>query len=213
MNSVSKWLVGVALVLVPAWSPAVEIAAIPAELAQKLAQGLLPQAEKIDQPQIKLVAAVDQTNGYHVPRMLGAMVVPQKDLKETEELAAKFKEEPGASRAYLFTYQLIPVVDGQRLATDSLRTVEIQDGEGNTRTLHVWLLAVRQTSDSDYRLHVYGKAPKPLVDVAFAQASGPNTQPVMVELKDADESTREGKVVLTVFGKYQATFTAAYTGE
>ena len=67
-----------------------------------------------------------------------------------------------------------------------------------------------QLSDSDYRLYAYGSGDKPLVDAQFSEGTGPGAEPVAVEVTNIDENERQGDVVVTVFGKYQAKFRAGH---
>jgi hypothetical protein len=186
---------------------------IEADLAHRFGKMLADEADKITKPQIKIAADPDKAVGLHVPTKVGLLVVPQKDLKESEELAEKFKTEKGASLAYLFLYNLSPVIDGQPVDASRLRTVEIADDDGGKHKVHVLLLAVRQVSEDDYRLHAYGHDEKPLVDAKFTQGTGSGVEPVAVEVKDVNEATHTGKIVLTVFGKYQAAFTCGHKAE
>jgi hypothetical protein len=194
---------------VPAFVVAQELEAIPEEHVRKMAPSLIEQAGKFEY-KIKIDADVEKANGFHLPKKLGALIVPQKDLKESEELAAKFQNEPGASIGYLFLFHLVPIVDGKRADASRLKTVTVADKDGGQHTIHVATLAVRQLSGDDYRLHVYGTDAKPLIDAKFAEGIGPGPVPVAVELKNPNEAKKEGTVVVTVFGKYQATFQAGY---
>jgi len=198
---------------IPLVANAAELVPIPTEDALGLGRKLVEQAAKIATPQITINAEVEKANGVHVQRKMGILVVPQKDLKESEELAAKFKTDSGASLAYLFLHHLVPVVDGKRIDEKKLRSVTITDKDGASHTVHVLLLAIRQPSPDDYRLYAYGQDAKPIVDAKFAEGAGPGPEPVAVEVKNPNESTHEGTIAITVFGKYQATFTGAYTGE
>lgn len=190
-----------------------EITTIPTELAQQLAVKIAEQAGKIEKLKFKIDPDSDKANGFHVPKKLGALIVPQKDLKEGKELAAKFKMDPGASLAYLFVHHVVPMVDGKRIESDRLPSVTIADDDGKEHVVHVLLLSARQLSEDDYRLYVFGKDGKQLVDAKFAEGTGPGPVPVAVELKNPNEATREGTIVVTVFGKFQASFPAGYTGE
>src|SRR5262249_10571088 len=129
---------------------------------------------------------------------------------ESEELAAKFKETKGASLAYLFLYHLTPVINGSGADLSRLYSVKLPDDDGQEHTVHVLLLAVRQLSDEDYRLYAYGHDDKPLVDARFAEGTGPGPEPTAVEIKEVNEQTEQGKLIVTVFGKYQASFTVAH---
>jgi hypothetical protein len=201
------------LFLLPVFAAAADFEAIPNELAQQLAIKLSEEAGKIEKTKFKVDADSEKASGVHIPSKVGALIVPQKGLKESEELAAKFKMDPGATLAYLFVYHMVPVVDGKRVDADKLHSVAFTDNNGGQHDLHVLLLSVRQLADDDYRLYVFGKDAKPLVDVKFAEGTGPGPTPTAVELKDPNEAKKEGKLVVTVFGKFQATFPAAYTGE
>ena len=204
-------LIAVGLVISPVLNGA-DLEAIPADLVQRLATQFSEQAGKIEKAKFKVDPDTDKANGVHVPRMLGTLIVPQKGLKESEELAAKFKMDPGAALAYLFIYHLVPKVDGKQVDANQLHSVKFTDDNGNEITVQVLLLAIRQLADDDYRLYAYGQDAKPLVDAKFAEGTGPGPVPAAVELKDVNETTREGKVVVTVFGKYQASFQVGYSG-
>jgi len=187
-----------------------ELERIPDDFVRQLTPALLEQAGKLDLGKIKVEADVEKANGVHLPKKLGALIVPQKDLKESAELAAKFQAEPGAPIGYLFMYHLLPIVDGKKIDAAKMKSVSFKDNDGGEHALHIVSLVVRQLSGDDYRLHVYGADAKPLVDVKFAEGTGPGPEPAAVELKDTKDATKEGNVVITVFGKYQAKFPAAY---
>jgi hypothetical protein len=185
---------------------------IPPEIIAKVAKRLADDAAKFDNPQIKIEPDVDKANGLHKPQKAGLLVIPQEDLKEGEELAAKFKTERGAALALLFCYKIVPVIEGKPVDASQLREVKFTDDEGGEHIIHVLLLSVRQLDGDEYRLHAYGHMGKPLIDAKFAQTGdGTGPQPVAVTVKDVQD--RDGNVVITAFGKYQASFKATYTGE
>ena len=183
------------------------------DMAKAFGKRLSEEAAKLEKPQIKIEADSEKANGVHAPDKMGIIVVPQKDLKESEELAAKFKTEKGASLAYLFMYHVVPVIDGKAVDVSQLRSLKIEGDNGKVHTVYVMLLAVKQVSDDDYRLHAYGQGDKPLVDVKFSEGTGPGAEPVACEIKDPNEATQQGKLAVTVFGKYQASFTCAYKAD
>ncbi len=194
-------------------SLAEDLEAIETDLARSIAKGLIEQTDKIQKPQIKIDADVQRANGIHVPGKVGIIIVPQKDLKEGEELAEKFKSEKGASLGYLFMYHIVPVINGKAIDANQLRSVTIADGDGKEHKVHVLLLAVKQMADDDYRLQAYGVGDQVLLDAKFSEASGSATEPVTVAIHDRNESTRQGKLAVTVFGKYQAGFQCAHDAE
>jgi hypothetical protein len=183
------------------------------EQAKRFGKILSGEADKIEKPQIRISADPDKASGVHAPDKLGTLIIPQKDLKFNDELAAKFKEEKGASLAYLFLYHLTPVIEGGAADPSRLHSVKIADDNGQQHTVHVLLLAVHQLSEDDYRLVAYGHDEKPLIDARFAEGTGPGPEPTAVEIKEIDEQAQQGKMVVTVFGKYQATFPVAYRPE
>jgi hypothetical protein len=197
----------------PAIILAQDFEAIPAELGQQLANRLSEDAARIEKLKFRVDADGEKANGFHIPQKTGALVVPQKELKESEELSAKFKMDPGAALAYLFIYHLVPVVDGKRVEANQLPSVSFTDDDGGKHEVHVLCLSVRQLSEDDYRLYAFGQDAKPLVDAKFSEGTGPGPVPVAVELKEPNKETRQGKLVVTVFGKYQASFPVGYTGE
>ena len=186
---------------------------IDAETAKKFGKILADAAAKLDKQQLKIEADADLSNGVHVPDKLGLLLVPQKGLKEGEELAAKFKADKGAPLAYLFMYHLVPVIDGQPVDASRVRTVKVADDNGGEHTVYVLLLSVRQLAEDDYRLYCYGHDDKPLVNAPFSEGTGPGTEPAAVEIKEPNEQTLQGKLVITVFNKYQASFTIGYRAD
>ena len=187
-----------------------DLESIPLEAAQEIGALLAKQADKIEKLQVKVQANVEKANGVHVPDG-GLLVLPQKDLKENEELDAKLQTESGTSLGYLFALRVVPIVNGKRIDATRLRTVKISH-DGVESEVFVLLLAGRRLAEDDYRLYVYGKDKKPLVDAKFSEGSGPGPEPVAVEVKDVNEETRQGKVMITVFGKYQASFQGGAQG-
>ena len=105
---------------------------------------------------------------------------------------------------YFSTPNIVPIVDGELIDRGKLFGVTVTDGEGNEHEANCMLLTVRKLSDEDYRLYVFGKAAKPIIDVKFSGGKGPGAKPLAVEIKDTEGQT--GSLVVTVFDKYQASF-------
>jgi hypothetical protein len=190
-----------------------DLVAIEPEVAKKFGKLLSDEADKSDKPQIKISADADKANGVHAPDKVGTLIVPQKDLKHSPELFEKFKLEKGAPLAYLFLHHLAPVVNGNAADKSRLRSVKLTDDDGGQHTVYLLLLSVHQVSDDDYRLYAYGQEEKPIVDARFAEGTGPGPEPTAVEVKGIDEQAKQGKLTVTVFGKYQASFPVAYVPE
>ena len=201
-------VVGIAL-LVPSWLYAASFEEIPAEEASEIGAWLLDQGSTIKDAQVKIEADVDQSNGVHIPDTMGAVVIPQKGLEESDEQNEKFQAEAGGSLAYLFTHNLVPIVDGKPVKDDQLRSITL-DAEGEEIKIYVHLLAVRQVDEEEYHLYLYGKGKKPLIDVEISEGEGPGPTPVAVEVKEVKDDAKKGELVVTVFGRYQASFGVAY---
>lgn len=180
--------------------------------ARNIATRLVGLAAEIEEPQIKISADIAQANGVHVPRELGLLVVPQQGLKESEELAAKFKTELGAPIGYLFAYRVVPIADGDAVESEKLRTLKMQTDDGEAFEVNVYLLAVRQLAAGDYRLHAHGSGKQPVVNASFAPATALGSETVTVEINDVDSDKRQGTAVVTVFGKFQASFRVGHEG-
>lgn len=187
-----------------------DLESIPSDKVRLFAEKLAEEAGKLDGLKIKIQADANQANGVHVKDMLGIIVVPQKDIKKGEESSANFKAEKGIPFAYLFSYKVVPIIDGKRVQADQLNTLKVSDNNGEERKVYVLPLTAKKLTDDDYRLQAYGCGDKPVVDAKFSSGEEVNSPPVKVEIEDADSSTNEGTIKVTVFGKYSASFRAAY---
>jgi hypothetical protein len=192
------------------WLHAQDLESIPSDKVRLFAEKLAEEAGKIDGLKIKIQADASQANGVHVKDMLGIIVVPQKDIKKGEESSVNFKAEKGVPFAYLFSYKVVPILDGKPVQADQLYTLKVSDNNGEERKVHVLPLTAKKLSDDDYRLQAYGCGDKPVVDAKFSSGDEVSSPPVKIEIEDADSGTYEGTVKVTVFGKYQASFRAAY---
>ena len=180
-----------------------ELESIESEAAKQVAEQFSEQVQKFKKPQVKIDPDPSKANGVHKPGEAGVLIVPQKDLTE-EKLHDAAKSKAGAGVAFLFTYRLVPVVDGNGVAKERMRSVTHTNDDGEKITLNCLILAIRQVSDTDRRLYVYGTDNKPLIDIPLSENAGPGTQPVAVEIKEIQD--QQGKLFVTLFDKYQASF-------
>ena len=184
-----------------------ELTQMEPERAQQVAELLVPKAAEVKSPQIEIKSDVSGAVGLRF-RQDGILVVPQKGLSEEGE-HPEVKTEPGAPLGYLFmTTSFRPVVKGKPVEPDKLRVVKVVDRQGNERSVICLLLAVRQLGDDDWRLYVYGPEKSPLVDAPFSLAEQEQTGPIALEIRDVQGT--EGALVVTVFGKYEASFRIDY---
>jgi hypothetical protein len=178
------------------------------ERAQRVAEMLVAKAGQIESPQVDLQVDVAKASGLKL-RDDGLLVVPQKGISETDE-NTDVDSEQGAALAYLFMSEgFCPVKGGTQVTESKLRILAVTDKQGVQRSVKCFLLAVRQLTDDDWRLYVYGAENKPLVDAQFAESTQDKLGPVSLSIDDVAGS--EGTLTVTVFGKYQASFRVAYT--
>ncbi len=180
-----------------------ELETIDSESAKQVAEQFSEQVQKIKKPQVKIEPDPSQANGVHKPGEAGVLIVPQKDLTEDKLLDAA-KSKAGAGIAFLFMHRLVPVVDGKGVSKEKMRSVTYTNENGDKIAIYCLILAVRQVSDKDRRLYVYGTDSKPLIDIPLSKNAGPGTQPVAVEIKEIQD--QEGKLFVTLFDKDQASF-------
>jgi hypothetical protein len=152
---------------------------------------------------VKVEPDPGKANGVHKPEEVGVLIVPQKGLTE-DKLRDAAKAEAGAGVAFLFTYRLVPVVNGTAVAKEKMRSVTFTNDNGDKIEIHCLILAVRHVSDKERRLYVYGIDSKPLIDIPMSENAGPGTQPAAVEVKEIQDQA--GKLFVTLFGKDRASF-------
>ncbi len=196
--------VGVVVALAVAASVAVaqDVESLPKEIAQKIGKALTKAAAEIKKPQVKIEGDPTQAVGVAVRDVEGGVVlVPQMGLDE--ENAPDMTGKKGVPLGLLFcTSKLVPVIDGKLVDRDKLNVLTVTDGRGDKHEVNCIMLSVRQISEEDYRLYGFGKSAEPLIDVKFTDGEGPGAKPVALEIKEGEPAL----VVITVFGKYQATF-------
>lgn len=179
-----------------------ELETIESEAAKQVAKQFSEQVQNFKKPQVKVEPDPSQAIGVHKPNEAGVLIVPQKDLTE-EKLRDAAKSKAGAGIAFLFMYRLVPIVDGQGVSKEKMRSVTHTNESGDKIEINCLILAIRQVSDKDRRLYVYGTDSKPLIDIPLSENAGPGTQPLAVEIKIQNQ---EGKLIVTLFDKYQASF-------
>jgi len=179
-----------------------------ADTAQKFGEKLSQAAVKFENPAVRITPDAATARGVHREREAALLLVPKKNLREGDDGDAQLVDsDPGAGLAYLFAYQVVPVIDGKSVADSKLYDVTLNSDEGE-QSVRCMLLAVRRLSEDDWRLYVYGQDKKPLLEVPFHEGEGPGDKPLAIECKNVEDL--EGDVVVTVFGKYQAGFKVRY---
>jgi hypothetical protein len=160
------------------------------------------QFSKTEGLQLKIELDLSQASGLQDDNT-GIILVPAKGLTE-EALPEAGKAESGAPLGYLFlTPRFNPLVDDRPPADEQLRVIDY--GDGRVTSL---ILTARHVGGDEWKLLVFGAEQKPLIEAPIypADESGPGTLSMRVE----DVQDEKGTLVLTVFGKYEASITISY---
>lgn len=198
----------VACALGAASAVAEDLEVLDPQICQAFAQALLPAAEKIEKPQVKIDADADKACGVHKDQV-GLILIPQKDIQPENDAV---NSDPGAPLGHLFmSTGYAPVIDGKPVDASKLRTLEITGQDGSDRKISYLALAARHTDDDKWHLYAYGTDAKPLIDVSIGEGAGPGTQPLALEVKDVEDGT--GTAYVTIFDRFQCNFKINYKGE
>lgn len=206
---IARCVTVVGLALCVSSAPGQGLERIDSQKARNVAESLVQKVAQIETPQVRVQPDASQAVGL-THKEEGILVIPKKGLVEdAKEGNKEVNTQQGAGLGFLFmTSAFRPIVDGKPAGADMLRTVKVVDGQGQERTVTCLLLAVRQISEDNWRLLVYGSGKSPLVNVAFDEAQRPNSGPIAIDVEDVSDS--EGTLAITVFGKYKAGFRVAY---
>ena len=168
-----KFLVITSLAAAAANVYAAELESFEADAAQRIGSALSSEAAKIKNPQVTVSPDSDKAQGVRRPGEAGVVIVPNEEIREVIQDQDAVEKESGAPLGYLFSYRILPVVNGRSIDSSKLRQVSLTDDGGDSFTVQCMILAVRRVSDNDWRLYVYGADAKPLVDVPFSEGIGP----------------------------------------
>ncbi|MCA9229361.1 MAG: hypothetical protein KDA57_01810 [Planctomycetales bacterium] len=172
-------------------------------VAQVYAQHFVEKMGEVEGQQIVVEADAELARGL-AEGDEGLILVPVKDLKE-DEINPDVNTEKGGSLAYLFmSPRFNPIVEGKAVAQDQLHTITFMDESGEEKEATCLILAVRRVDEENWRLYAYGKAAEPLVDSQFKESYEEADSPVAISASSKGE--KENTLVVTVFGKYAASF-------
>jgi hypothetical protein len=202
-----KYLLGIAALAAGAFGAtsavAEDLEILDPQIAQAFAQVLGEEAEKIENPQVKVEGDIEKACGVN-REMIGLVLVPQKDL-QPEEIPEAVNSDPGAPLAHLFMSDVFtPVIDGKPLDKSKMRTLEIVGQDGSPQKALYLTLAARHTDDDVWHLYGYGSEEKPVLDVQIGEGFGPGTMPLALEVKDLEDG--EGTCYVTIYDRFQTSF-------
>jgi hypothetical protein len=168
----------------------------PLEKAQNAALLLTEKSPAQENPQIEVKPDIGRPYLVTGSNNLGALVIPDKRLKNREPLKSGGKPIPIGQ---LWMRGLAPEVDGSKVAGKDLREVTIatdeEDGE-----VTAYLLAARLDGDKATLL-VYGKPKKPIATLKLKEAK--TYQELPLELDAAGEDSG-ATLFFNVVGRYVA---------
>ncbi len=135
----------------------------------------------------------------------GIIIIPAKDMKEDHEDPAA-DTEAGSGFAYLFmSDRYRPTIKGKSVDPKKLRVLTVSTGERDIKVVSL-LLAARRVSEDDWRMYVYGADKKPLIEAKFKMSEEEKKSPLELHAVTSEEDGNKVNLVVTVFGKYAASF-------
>jgi len=177
------------------------------QIAQAFAQFLSEQADKIENPQIKIEGDIEKACGVN-REQVGLILVPQKELSP-EAIPDSVNSDPGGPIGHLFmSMGFTPVIDDKPLDQSKMRTLEFTGQDGAAQKVSYLALAARHTDDDVWHLYGYGVDEKPVLDIQIGEGTGPGTQPLALEVREIEDNT--GTCYVTIFDLYQTSFPLTY---
>jgi len=199
MTTKNILLAAAVLFLFNSASRAEEMEKMESDTATTYGEYLSNEFGKTDGLQVKVEADPSKAVGLQAGGG-GIIIVPTKGLKEGSEDPAADTER-GAPMAYLFMSQRFnPLKEGKPFDGKKLRTVDLADS-GNKATCLV--LSARHIQDDEWQMYVYGADKKPIVSSQFFPAEEESDGPIGIHVQDPADG--KATLVVTVFGKYEAT--------
>jgi len=168
----------------------------PLEKAQNAARLITQKAPTWESPPVEVKPDIEKPYLVTGSNNLGALVIPDKRLKNKEPLKPGGKAIPIGQ---LWMRGLAPEIDGAKVAGKDLREVSISTDEEDVE-LTAYLLAAK-LDDDKATLLVYGKAKKPIATLKLKEAK--TYQELPLELDAAGEDSG-ATLFFNVVGKYVA---------
>jgi len=168
----------------------------PLEKAQNAARLITQKAPTWGSPPVEVKPDIEKPYLVTGSNNLGALVIPDKRLKNKKPLKPGGKAIPIGQ---LWMRGLAPEIDGAKVAGKDLREVSISTDEEDVE-LTAYLLAAKLDGDKATLL-VYGKAKKPIATLKLKEAK--TYQELPLELDAAGEDSG-ATLFFNVVGKYVA---------
>jgi len=175
---------------------------IPADLIQQVAPIAVQLLQaQIPNPPVKVEPQVEKAIGYHVQQLVGAVVVPDKNLTSKAIEETREKSVPAGillTRA-LSLEEKEQVIGGDKLA--------VADFQGQLK-LPIFFLSVK--ADGENRvLEVYGKDGKPLASAPLKKEEGDKPSQVAMKFTNINLEKKRLDATVTLSG-YQSTLKLGY---
>ncbi len=183
--------------------------AMETEDTKAYAEFLSGKLQEFEGLQVKIEPDYAQSVGLSTEGQ-GMIVVADKNLKEGEQNEAA-ESDPGAALGYLFlSTRFFPLNGDAKVEKDKLRTAKYDEDAGDGQMAAGLILAARHIEGDDWRLYVYGTDMKPLVDTRFREAEDQKDDAPRLAIRVEDVADGKATLVLTLFGKYEASFGIAH---
>lgn len=183
---------------------AVDAEPIPAEFIQQLAPATVDAVkQQFPNPPVKIDAQAEKATGLHVQEMIGAVVLPDRNLTVQAVEGAGEKDVPVgyvATRALNFTDR----EKGTPIPADRIAMVNFMD----VAKFPIFYLAVRG-SGPDRTLLVYSKDGKAIASAPLKKQAGDATLPVTLKMSDIDLEKKSLSLTVALHGAYEGTFKLA----
>jgi len=168
----------------------------PLEKARQAAKLITSKAPAQENPQIEVTPDISKPYLVTGSNNLGALVIPDKRLKNKEPLKADGKPIP---LGQLWMRGLAPEVDGSKIANKDLRAVPIETNEEDVE-LTAYLLEAKLDADKG-SLTVYGNSKQPVATLKLKQAKIHQELPLELDAAGEDSGAT---LFFNVVGKYVA---------
>ncbi len=168
----------------------------PLEKARNAARLIHQKAPNWEDPQVEVKPDIEKPYLVTGSNNLGALVVPDKRLKNKAPLKSGGKAIPIGQ---LWMRGLAPEIEGSKVDGEKLREVKLATDEEDVK-LTAYLLAAKLDGDKATLL-VYGKAKKPIATLKLKEAK--TYQELPLELDAAGEDSG-ATLFFNVVGKYVA---------
>jgi len=196
---------GMVLCASPAFSQ--ELGEADADIAQLYATLLTESLEDVEGKQVEVEPDIEGTVLLALG-MEGILIVPTVGLDPEAAIGdPAAQSDAGAPLAVMFmSPRFNPLIDGEAIEEDKLRSITFADGEGNEQKATMLLLSAHNIEGDDWRLNVFGAEEKPLIEAQFGGAEDIPDEEETINIMVGEVEDNKALLTVRVFGLYTASF-------